>query len=235
MSAALLQLVWERYPQPGARLNVLQAIAEAANEQGNCYVTVTQIGAAARLSRSAAQRAVNQLRDERWIVTSRMLGQGARLVYQLNLPKLTRSCRDGVDPAAMQAQRLRTVGPTEAGLAERIRLREAEGQSDTATQSDTHAPFDTESQSDTAPSLPQTDDQGRADERAEHMLARHAGEMFDDDELQGAEVPATSHGSLLGAARASFEADFGSDEPLEEDDEAIAALKMQAEKRGAQW
>jgi hypothetical protein len=37
MSERLLQRVWTNFPGGGSRLQVLQAIAEAANEQGNCY------------------------------------------------------------------------------------------------------------------------------------------------------------------------------------------------------
>ena len=123
MSTNLLQAVWSHFPGGGAELPMLLAIAEASNEQGNCYLPLVKLARAARQSRANGHRAISRLRRERWIVTSRMLGKGGQLVYQLNLPKLARSVRPGVDLAHMEAQRNRATGATEAGLLERVSAR----------------------------------------------------------------------------------------------------------------
>jgi CTP-dependent riboflavin kinase len=97
MSEKLLQLVWRNFPEGGSRLQVLQAVAEAANEQGNCYPSLAHLAVAARMSRSSAWRALKRLRRERWIVTDRILGRGGVLILQINVPKLGRSCREDED------------------------------------------------------------------------------------------------------------------------------------------
>lgn len=71
-----MQQVWTNFPDGDSRLQVLQAIAEAANEQGNCYPSLAQLAFAARMSRSSVWRALKRLRRERWIVTDRVLGRG---------------------------------------------------------------------------------------------------------------------------------------------------------------
>jgi hypothetical protein len=93
MSERLLRLVWTNFPGGGSRLQVLQAVAEAANEQGNCYPSLAQLSLAARMSRSNAWRALKRLRQDRWIVADRILGRRGVLVLQINLPKLDRSTR----------------------------------------------------------------------------------------------------------------------------------------------
>ena len=93
MSEKLLRLVWTNFPAGGSRLQVLQAIAEAANEQGNCYPSLTRLALGARMSRSSTWRALRRLRRERWIVTDRVLGRGGVLILQINLPKLAKSGR----------------------------------------------------------------------------------------------------------------------------------------------
>ena len=77
-------------------MQVLQAVAEAANEQGNCYPSLAQFAAAARMSRSNAWRTLKHLRQERWIVTNRILGRGGVLILQINLQKLAGVYTPGV-------------------------------------------------------------------------------------------------------------------------------------------
>ena len=117
MSEKLLQRVWTNFPGGGSRLQILQAVAEAANEQGNCYPSLAQLAAAARMSRSNAWRALKRLRQERWIVADRVLGRGGVLILQLNLPKLGRSLRDSPTPeGAAAAKRLtRACGEPSTG------------------------------------------------------------------------------------------------------------------------
>lgn len=93
MSEKLTHQVWTNFPEGGSRLQVLQAIAEAANDQGNCYPALSQLAILARMSRSNVWRSLKRLRKDRWIVTDRVLGRGGVLIIQINLPKLGRSCR----------------------------------------------------------------------------------------------------------------------------------------------
>ena len=43
MSDRLICLVWKSLPRCGAMLNVLQAIADESNEQGNCYISISKV------------------------------------------------------------------------------------------------------------------------------------------------------------------------------------------------
>ena len=124
MSDRLLLQVWTKCTEGSSALGLFQAIAESANEQGNCYLPIAYLAAAARMSRKNAFRALRRLREDRWIVTSRILGQGGRLVIQINLPKLARSARPTHDEVVLR-QRCRQ---TEATLVSRVSLRPAEGQ-----------------------------------------------------------------------------------------------------------
>lgn len=89
---------WENFPGSGSKLTVLMAIAEAANQAGNTYLAMAEIAGAARVSKSAVEKAVRWLRAERWLVAAPIMGRGNLLAYQLNLPKLQRSVRPDCDP-----------------------------------------------------------------------------------------------------------------------------------------
>ena len=83
MSEKLTHQVWTNFPEGGSRLQVLQAIAEAANDQGNCYPALSQLAILARMSRSNVWRSLKRLRKDRWIVTDRVLGRGGVLIIQI--------------------------------------------------------------------------------------------------------------------------------------------------------
>lgn len=102
MSSELVISVFARYPGSGADLNFFQALAERANPQGNCAVTLAELAAAARISLPSAGLSMRRLRRERWIVTSQVPGYGRCLTYQINLPKLARSIRPDCDPDVPQ-------------------------------------------------------------------------------------------------------------------------------------
>ena len=125
MSDRLLLKVWGRCSEGGSPLALLQAIAEAANEQGNCYLPVADLAAAARMSRENAFRALRRLKADRWVITSRILGQGGTLVFQVNEPKLGRSARPGILSCVSSASGAELRGATEAALVESVSLRPA--------------------------------------------------------------------------------------------------------------
>jgi hypothetical protein len=105
MSDKLIQQVWKNFPEGGASLNVLLAIAEVANEEGNCHLPIAQLAAGSRLSTSTTFVAVKALRRDRWIVTHRMMGRGGKLIYQFNISKLARSSRQDRKENFTRAQR----------------------------------------------------------------------------------------------------------------------------------
>jgi len=90
--------VWFNFPGGGSELAILMAIAEACNLAGNCGLPLSKLAGSARLSPSTAFVAVKALRRERWIVASRINGQGGILVLQINIPKLERTLRPDRDP-----------------------------------------------------------------------------------------------------------------------------------------
>ena len=98
MSTELVEMVWSNFPEGGSKLAVLMAIAEAASPAGNCGVPLARLAGSSRVSVSTAFLAVKALRRDRWILTSRIQGQGGILVMQVNLPKLQRSVKPDYDP-----------------------------------------------------------------------------------------------------------------------------------------
>jgi hypothetical protein len=123
MSDRLLLMVRKQYPEGGVGLNLLEAIAEAANEDGNCYLTMGHLAALARITRGATLTNIAKLRDARWIVTDRIMGKGSKLIYQLNIAKLQRSSRPNVNPDTIRSQQDRQTGEAEAGVMRRTALR----------------------------------------------------------------------------------------------------------------
>jgi DNA-binding IclR family transcriptional regulator len=87
-------------------LNVLQAIAEAAFDQGNVYLPMARLASLSRLSVSTTFAAVKALRKDRWLVTDRKLGRGGALIYQLNLRLLERSIRPVREEKLTKSQRI---------------------------------------------------------------------------------------------------------------------------------
>ncbi len=109
MSASFVTTVFARYPGRGASLTVFLALAETANDLGNCYVTLAELAAAARVSRATVGLAVRKLRAGGWVVTSRVFGQGRCLAYQINLAKLKRSVRPQHDPDRIATDAIRAA------------------------------------------------------------------------------------------------------------------------------
>jgi hypothetical protein len=106
MSDKLILQVWKNFPVSGASLNVLQAIAEAASDQGSVYLSMAQLASLSRLSVSTTFAAVKALRKDRWIVTSRIMGHGGKLIYQLHLSKLESSIRPVLEENLIKSQRI---------------------------------------------------------------------------------------------------------------------------------
>lgn len=88
-----MQLVFAKFPGGGSKLNVLQALAEFANEEGNCYVQIRRLAGAARLTRTQAQISMQWLRTHKWVISGKVRVIGSPLSYQINIPKLQRAER----------------------------------------------------------------------------------------------------------------------------------------------
>jgi len=69
------------------------AIAEGCNSQGNCHPTIAMLAGMSRLSPYTVFAAIKAPRRDRWILTDRVTGQGGFLIFQINIPKLSRSVR----------------------------------------------------------------------------------------------------------------------------------------------
>lgn len=235
MSANLILAVWAHYPGGGAELNVLQSIAEASNEQGNCYLSVSELAAGARLSRSSALRAIRKLRSARYIVSSRILGRGGKQINQVNLPLLRRCERPGADAVTISASR--ELGTAEVALVERVALRVGQGcQIGTATegQSDTSVtltprPDAAESAS---PALEETALSRQEEQEAAAAVSVPFGAGEPEDVSQGAGVPDEASGRAYGPASASFDDEIMLFDPSLDDTDDLAALAAQVSVPG---
>lgn len=93
MSDSLRCIVWRNFPGKGAKLSVLMAIAEVCNSFGSGHRHIAELAEISRLSPSTVFISIKALRKDRWIFTDRMTGQGGTLIFQINVPKLSRSTR----------------------------------------------------------------------------------------------------------------------------------------------
>ena len=111
MSKELVDLTWSNFPGGGSKRSVLMAIAEFSNSAGTCYVAMAEIGGAALCSHATVGPAIRWLRDEKWVVASRILGpgRGNLLAYALNIPKLQRSVRPDRDQDVPQTDTMRAA------------------------------------------------------------------------------------------------------------------------------
>jgi hypothetical protein len=96
MSDGLIWLTWTNFPGKGSRLAVLTAIAEVCNPHGTGHRHIAELAGMSRLSPSTVFVAIKALRRDRWILTDRVTGQGGTLIFQINVPKLSRSVRPGL-------------------------------------------------------------------------------------------------------------------------------------------
>lgn len=61
MSVKVSSLIWSQFPSGGHELLAMLALADWANDQGECYPSMSTIAARLRVSRSQAQRTVHTL------------------------------------------------------------------------------------------------------------------------------------------------------------------------------
>lgn len=94
MSIAVMTKVWASYPGAGSELLAMLALADWADDNGNCYPSMSAIAKKIRLSKSQAQRVVHGLIDDGYLkVTANALGGSPTQTrnYRIALDRLTGS------------------------------------------------------------------------------------------------------------------------------------------------
>ena len=94
MSIAVMTKVWASYPGAGSELLAMLALADWADDNGNCYPSMSAIAKKIRLSKSQAQRVVHGLIDDGYLkVTANALGGAPTQTrnYRIALDRLTGS------------------------------------------------------------------------------------------------------------------------------------------------
>lgn len=94
MSIAVMTKVWASYPGAGSELLAMLALADWADDNGNCYPSMSAIAKKVRLSKSQAQRVVHGLIDDGYLkVTANALGGAPTQTrnYRIVLDRLTGS------------------------------------------------------------------------------------------------------------------------------------------------
>src|SRR5689334_12023137 len=88
MSVKVMSLIWERGPFEGGALLVMLALADWANDEGECWPAVPTIAEKARMGERNARYVLKKLEGDGWL--GRLEGRGRRHsnTYFLNLQKL---------------------------------------------------------------------------------------------------------------------------------------------------
>lgn len=88
MSVKIMSLVWESGQYEGGTLLVLLALADWADDEGECWPGVTKLSAKARLKRRQTQNVLRRLEGDGVLVTALNVGRGNQNHYFLNVQKL---------------------------------------------------------------------------------------------------------------------------------------------------
>ena len=104
MSIAYSNLVWQHSQEKSERLIVLLALADYANEDGQCYPTLEMVAKKARIGKDAASKIIKHLASKGYL--SRIDGgdgRGNRSTYQLHKEALTTKQKVGPEPTFQQS------------------------------------------------------------------------------------------------------------------------------------
>lgn len=83
-----MSLVWDRGPFEGGSLLVMLALADWANDEGECWPSVPTIGQKARMSDRSIRYILKQLEADGWLKKDMQRGRTHSNTYSLNLQKL---------------------------------------------------------------------------------------------------------------------------------------------------
>lgn len=75
--------VWENGPEDSNDRYVLLKLADNANQEGQCYPSMTEISRATRLSESTVRRCLNNLEKGGWLTAFKGIGRGKHSQYVL--------------------------------------------------------------------------------------------------------------------------------------------------------
>jgi|ERR1041385_3864030 hypothetical protein len=90
MSVRVMSKVWEYSPHSENTLLTFLALADWADEEGNCFPSMAKIAAKSRQSERNAQRCIHDLVEQGWITLVDVGGgRGNRPTYQINIDKLS--------------------------------------------------------------------------------------------------------------------------------------------------
>lgn len=87
MSIKLMAWVWENGPEKQAHRFVLIALADYANDAGECWPAVATIAAKTCLSERGVRQIIRELEAGGWLTTRIGSGRGGANVYTVNVPR----------------------------------------------------------------------------------------------------------------------------------------------------
>ncbi len=125
MAHRVCSLVWDRFPGLGSELLIMLALAEWANEAGECFPSMASIATRARLSRAQTQRVVHKLIADGMIaVVGNHNGgpPGSSRKYRINIERLR-----GLADATPQESETGIASDTPTGLTDATGRTDATG------------------------------------------------------------------------------------------------------------
>lgn len=87
MSIKVMSWVWENGPSDPVERLVLLALADFADDHGNCYPSMVGIGAKACVTERGARGIVRRLEADGWVKTAIGGGRGGKSQYQILMDK----------------------------------------------------------------------------------------------------------------------------------------------------
>lgn len=84
MSIKIMSAVWEYGPDDKSELLVLLALADHANDAGECWPSMARIGSKSRMAERSARRVVRELEAKKYLKTELGGGRGGANKYTIN-------------------------------------------------------------------------------------------------------------------------------------------------------
>ena len=100
MSIRIMSQVWDSGPEDRAELLVLLALADFANDAGECWPSMIGIAAKARMTERGAQKIVRRLEETGWLEIATGGGRGGKNSYRIkvgNPERETGNTKRGID------------------------------------------------------------------------------------------------------------------------------------------
>lgn len=107
MSIRIMSQVWDSGPEDRAELLVLLALADFANDAGECWPSMICIAAKARMTERGAQKIVRRLEETGWLEIATGGGRGGKNSYRIkagNPERETGNAKLGIDEKPRTAE-----------------------------------------------------------------------------------------------------------------------------------